>query len=661
MEVRLEDLARKEEDLDKLVKIYKELEFRSFIDKLHASSVAPKIDNAPKIPSLFDLPEENSAEKQIESAGALTGYEVAETVAEISDAVSLALKSKLIGISLHSTCPEAMTAKLTGMSLSVAQGSAVYIPLPEEPNARKEIKKLIEQLFVNDSAVLISHDLKRDYIILKNEGIPFAANCYDTSVAHYLLQPEMRHDLSLLASTCLGYAMTYAEADSRKGKLDLDYSDNDEKMRLCERADVTLRLYNVLKPLLSNEGLDSLMNEIELPFIKVLAEMEHVGVRIDVKELSELSSSLTSRVTLMEQQVYDLAGETFNISSPMQVGEVLFGKLKIDPKAKRSSKGYFSTAEEILEKYRAYPIVDLILNIRGLRKLLATYINALPGLINPLTGKIHTSYNQTVTATGRISSTNPNLQNIPIRTDDGREIRRAFIADPWDLILSADYSQIELRLMAEMSGDEAMIEAFLSGEDIHRATAAKIYKVALEDVTDTQRQHAKTANFGIIYGISPYGLSVRLGISRSEAKSLIDGYFESYPEVKEYMSKSIDKARDLKYVTTIKGRKRRLPDIASHNASVRGYAERNAINAPIQGSAADIIKIAMINIMRDFDKKGLRSRMIMQVHDELVFNVIPDELDAVKEIVVRDMEGAYVGSVPLMVSVGVGKNWLEAH
>ena len=390
--------------------------------------------------------------------------------------------------------------------------------------------------------------------------------------------------------------------------------------------------------------------------------MECEGVRIDVNELAKLSQLLTDRLHAMEQEAYQLAGCEFNIASPMQVGEILFGKMQIDPKAKRTKTGAYSTTEEILEKHRTtHPLVDLILKIRGLRKLLTTYINALPELINPQTGKIHTSYNQTVTATGRISSTNPNLQNIPVRTDDGREIRRAFIADPGDIFLSADYSQIELRIIADLSGDDEMIDAFLSGADIHQATAAKIYKESLDDVTPDQRRNAKTANFGIIYGISVFGLSERLGIPRQEAKTLIDGYFNSYPKVKEYMDNNIAQAKTDGYVTTIKGRKRMLPGINSNNSVVRGFAERNAINAPIQGSAADIIKIAMIDIANEMDQKGLKSRMIMQVHDELVFNIKPDELDTMQELIKRNMENAYKGRVPLIVSAGIGNNWLEAH
>ena len=430
----------------------------------------------------------------------------------------------------------------------------------------------------------------------------------------------------------------------------------------AEAARIALSLADPLKRALEAAGQTGLLHEIELPMVSVLAAMEWEGVRIDVAALAEMSVALTSRVEALAREAYDLAGEPFNISSPTQVGEILFGKLALDPKAKRTKRGAYSTTEEILEKLRhKHPIVGIILQVRALRKLLATYIDALPRLINPSTGKIHTSFNQTVTVTGRISSTNPNLQNIPIRTDDGREIRRAFIPDHGCLIMSADYSQIELRLVADLAADPHMLEAFRSGEDIHRATAARIYHLPLDEVSDNQRRNAKTANFGIIYGISAFGLSERLDIPRAEAKQLIDGYFASYPQVAQYMEQSIERARTDGYVSTIKGRKRFLPDILSRNATVRGYAERNAINAPIQGSAADIIKIAMIRIDAEIRRRGLRSRMIIQVHDELVFNVVPDELPQMQQLVVHEMENAWTHNVALEVACGTGRNWLEAH
>lgn len=473
-----------------------------------------------------------------------------------------------------------------------------------------------------------------------------------------MIEPEKRHRLSDLAIQYLGYTtLDYANDNaSRRQSLPVSVA------AIGEQAGLLLPIYEALEKQLSEQQLMPLYTDIELLMAAVLADMECTGVRIDTAELNRLSAKLTIQVTELEQQVYELAGKSFNIASPMQVGEVLFEDLKIDPKAKRTKRGAYSTTEEILEKYRdVHPIVDLILQIRGLRKLLTTYINALPELINPATGKIHTTYNQTVTATGRLSSTNPNLQNIPVRTDLGREIRRAFIPDEGDLMLSADYSQIELRLMADMSGDPDMIDAFVSGADIHRATAAKIYHKTLDEVSDTERRNAKTANFGIIYGISAFGLSERLGISRSEAKELIDGYFASYPHIREYIDRLIEAARQQGYVTTVMGRKRMLPDINSRNAVVRGYAERNAVNAPLQGSAADIIKRAMIDIHRAMKREGMQSTMILQVHDELVFNVKPDELPRLQQMVGELMERAYSGHVRLEVSSGVASNWLEAH
>lgn len=664
IDVKIEDLARKEENIDKLIEIYTELEFKTFINKLSSRAASTKPIEQPVVidamPSLFDMPE--AIESTPVVSAPYNSYSTASTLDEIITVVNNACNCAEIGVYIHASGIDAMTARLKGVAIATKQGEATFIALPAEKETRTAIIAAITPLFTSSGTTIISHDIKRDYIILKNEGISFKSSYYDTSVAHYLLQPEMRHGLSGLAFTYLGYRTFDYTDEASTSKKHVEINDIEAPNRSCEIADITLRLSHILKQELEKEALSPLMNEIELPFIKVLAEMECEGVRIDVNELAKLSQLLTDRLHAMEQEAYQLAGCEFNIASPMQVGEILFGKMQIDPKAKRTKTGAYSTTEEILEKHRTtHPLVDLILKIRGLRKLLTTYINALPELINPQTGKIHTSYNQTVTATGRISSTNPNLQNIPVRTDDGREIRRAFIADPGDIFLSADYSQIELRIIADLSGDDEMIDAFLSGADIHQATAAKIYKESLDDVTPDQRRNAKTANFGIIYGISVFGLSERLGIPRQEAKTLIDGYFNSYPKVKEYMDNNIAQAKTDGYVTTIKGRKRMLPGINSNNSVVRGFAERNAINAPIQGSAADIIKIAMIDIANEMDQKGLKSRMIMQVHDELVFNIKPDELDTMQELIKRNMENAYKGRVPLIVSAGIGNNWLEAH
>lgn len=662
VDLTIDDLSRQSPDVDRLVDIYSQLEFKTLIARLRSSAPsAPQPVAAPEpVPSLFDAPDLFSSLADASAAPVVATAPAAySSVASLDKAVAVidrAIEADKVGISLYAVGVEAMTARFVGLAVATEVGEAAYIPI----SLGDDLKPHLARLF-SSAKLIISHDVKRDIIILRRSGIEFSAPYYDTSVAHYLLQPEMKHSLSLVAAAYLNlYTRDYN--DDARSRKSLELSADEASMRSCEAADVVLQLHSPLQEELLNTSLAPLMTDIELPFIRVLADMEWVGVRIDVNPLAELSRQLTERLHAMEAQVYQLAGTEFNVSSPMQVGEILFDRLKIDPKAKRTKKGAYSTTEEILEKYRAaHPIVGLILDIRGLRKLLATYINALPELINPVTGRIHTSYNQTVTATGRISSTNPNLQNIPVRTDDGREIRRAFVAEPGHIFMSADYSQIELRLIADIAGDRSMIDAFLSGADIHRATAAKIYHTPLDSVTDDQRRHAKTANFGIIYGISAFGLAERLAISRTEARQLIDGYFESFPRIKQYIEETIAQARANGYVSTICGRKRMLPDINSSNAVVRGYAERNAVNAPIQGSAADIIKRAMIDIARDFRTQQLQSRMIMQVHDELVFDVLPEELDRVKEIVIRDMRQAYAGQVPLEVSVGTGDNWLEAH
>jgi len=668
-----EALVRSEVDVDALVAVYRELEFNSFIKRLgfrsgenaqaQAALRPDPVAQADGGQSLFDFDDATgetlvaSAASDVHSLASGHSYTVAETPADAARAIGRAAAEEVVGVAMNcSGADEAMTAEWLGLALAFGDRSACYIPLPDPIDpARAELMTLMGTLFGSGKTMIVSHDVKRDMLLLRREGIDLSAPYFDTSVAHYLIEPEMTHKLPQLAMRYLEYYM----ADSpQKGETDTV----GDEIRCCEAADITLRLHAVLARLIDERGARRLFDDVELPLIAVLADMEFTGVRIDSRELSGLSASYTRRLSDMEEEVYRLAGTRFNLASPSQVGEVLFDHLKISAKAKRTKKGSYSTTEEILEKYRSeWPVVDLILKIRALRKLLTTYIDALPRLVNPATGHIHTSYNQTVTATGRISSTNPNLQNIPIRSDDGREIRRAFIADPGCVFLSADYSQIELRLIADMSGDEDMIGAFLSGEDIHRATAAKIYHMPLSEVTDTQRRNAKTANFGIIYGISAFGLAERLGIPRVEAKELIDGYFRSYPRIKDYIEQAVEQARADGYVSTIMGRKRYLPDITSRNSMVRSYAERNAVNAPIQGSAADIIKAAMVSIHREMRSRGLRSAMIMQVHDELCFNVVVSELPEVQEIVARCMSAAYRGRVPLEVSAGTGSNWLEAH
>lgn len=659
LDVTPEMLIRKETDVDMLASIYDELEFKTFAARLKRNAPVETPAASPAMGSLFDMPEENSAD---DLKGSAPTIDRLDSDSSISTFVEKALNAPMIGISLFAVGDEAMTAKLEGIALNIDDNRSAYIALPPKGMGRDEILALVSPLFAVTSSVIASCDIKRDMLLLRRENIDLTARYFDTSIAHYILSPEMNHKVSTLAAAYL----KYRTIDYDLTPVDIKIAYQNDPARYAVYHGEAAMLVRMLAPVLLDEinrqGQTHLLDDIEFPFAAVLAGMEWEGVRIDVAELQAQSRGLTSRLSELEKQVYELAGTTFNIASPMQVGEILFGTLQIDPAAKRTKRGAWSTTEEILEKYRQkHPIVNLILEIRGLRKLLATYVDALPKLINPRTGKIHTTYNQTVTATGRISSANPNLQNIPIRTDEGREIRRAFIPDKGDLMMSADYSQIELRLMAALSGDQSMIEAFVDHQDIHRATAAKIYHIDPTEVTDNQRRTAKTANFGIIYGISAFGLAERLAIPRAEAKEIITGYLKTYPGVADYMKNIVEQARNDGYVSTIMQRKRFLPEINSRNAVVRGYAERNAINAPLQGSAADIIKIAMIAIDKEIRKRGLTSRMIMQVHDELVFNVVPEEQTELNELVVRLMIEAYKGRVPLEVSVGVGDNWLEAH
>lgn len=668
LDITPDDLRRSEPDIDALMKIFDELEFKTLAARFAARQTVQQPKAA--LGSLFDdaadadavaAAPDVPAGPEMSAAVELPACTVLEDAVEIAAFLQRATAAPAAGISLEAPGEEAMTARLMGIAVALP-GECVYMPMPDFDTDRATLMQLLVPLFSAPGVTLVSHDVKRDMLLLRREGVMWTAPYFDTSVAHYLLSPEMKHDLPTVALAFLVYKTVDYELTATERKKPRVLPVDEAAVAAGERASLALALWPLLIRALEIEELLKLYTEVEGPFVPVLAGMEWEGVRVDVGELHAMSRRLSARLAELEAKAYEMAGTSFNIGSPAQVGEVLFGRLNIDPSAKKTKRGAWSTTEEILEKYaRTQPIVRLILDIRGLKKLLATYIDALPQLINPRTGKIHTTFNQTVTATGRISSTNPNLQNIPVRTEDGREIRRAFIADPGCLILSADYSQIELRLIADISGDPDMTGAFNAGEDIHRATAAKIYHVPLAEVTDDMRRHAKTANFGIIYGISAFGLSERLGIPRSEAKSLIENYLASYPRVKAYMDESIERARANGFVTTVMGRKRFLPDIGSRNAALRSYAERNAINAPLQGSAADIIKVAMIAIDKEISSRGLRSRMIMQVHDELIFNVVPDELPVLQELVTRNMEGAYAGNVRLEVSSGVGLNWLEAH
>ncbi len=674
-------LVRENVDEQKIRSLFEELEFRNLTERVlgKTDSAAPAATERKKEPvqgSLFDLfapvvsETENKQDEISPDLESIHTYphtytlvteeeQISELVRRLETAAEFAFDTETTGV-------DPIRVKLVGMSYALIEGEAYYVPVPSDDEKARQMVSRFKTALENPKSLKIGQNIKYDYIVLKNYGVTVKGRFFDTMVAHYLLQPEQRHNMDYLADVYLRYkTIPIEELIGPRGKNQLNMCQLPPS-RICdyaaEDADVTLRLKNYLERELKKENLEPLFYDIEMPLIKVLAEMELTGVRLDCEILQEASAMLTARIAQIEAEIYEMAGMQFNVSSPKQVGEILFDRLKIDEKMKKTKTGQYSTTEEILEKLRnKHPIVGLILEQRGLKKLLSTYVNALPELIYPRTGKIHTSFNQTVAATGRLSSSNPNLQNIPIRDDDGKEIRRAFIADKGCVFYSADYSQIELRIMADLSDDPHMIEAFLSGADIHAATAAKIYKVPIDEVTKDMRRKAKTANFGIIYGISVFGLSERLNIPRAEAKQLIEGYFESYPQVKAYMDKSIAIAREKGYVETVSGRKRMLPDINSKNSVVRGYAERNAINAPIQGSAADIIKIAMIRISDRFEKEGLRARMILQVHDELNFNVPVEEIETVDRIVKEEMEGAYRLKVPLLVDSGVGENWLAAH
>lgn len=576
------------------------------------------------------------------------------------------MTNEILSIDTETTSTDAIEAELVGLSFAVKEKEAFYVPVPAEREEAQRIVNIFKPLYENPKIIKVGQNLKYDLKVLRRYGIRLAGEMFDTMIAHYLIQPELRHNMDYMAETYLNYQTIHIDqligpkGKGQKSMRSLQPSAVYEYA--AEDADITLQLKNKLEPELTRLGADRLFREIEMPLMPVLAEMELEGVRIDTDALTETSNILTARMKEIEQRIYDLAGETFNIASPRQVGDILFSKMKIVEKPKKTKTGQFVTSEEVLQTLKGkHQIVADILEHRGLKKLLGTYIDALPKLINPRTGHIHTSFNQTVTATGRLSSSDPNLQNIPVRGEDGKEIRKAFIPEPDCLFFSADYSQIELRVMAHLSGDENMVEAFREGHDIHAATAAKIYKETLDSITRDQRTKAKRANFGIIYGITVFGLAERLDISRDEARRLIDGYFESFPAVHQYMEQAKETARSHGYVETLFGRRRYLPDINSRNATVRGFAERNAINAPIQGTAADIIKVAMIRIARRFREENIKSKMILQVHDELNFSVLPEEKERVERIVMEEMEGAFPMQVPLTADCGWGANWLEAH
>ena len=667
----MDGLKREEPDKETLKRIFEDLEFRSLLDRVVGTD---KKTAAPPPSAQGDLfgfftPESTEAPENsnLTRLDDLTfDYQLIDTEEKIDQLLQNILTQKILSLDTETTGTDPIRAELVGMSFSYTENQAFYVPVPADRTEAQRIVDKFKPVFENPQTLKVGQNIKYDMLVLANYGVELQGEMFDTMIAHYVLQPELHHGMDYLAEIYLHYeTIKIEELIGPKGKNQKNMRDLDPihiYRYACEDADVTLKLKNVLEKELKQNDAESLFHDIEMPLVPVLAYMERNGVRIDTEALKETSRHFTARMQQIEEEVHRLAGVEFNIASPKQVGEVLFDRLKIVDKPKKTKTGQYVTSEEVLESLKGkHEIVGKILEHRGLKKLLGTYIDALPQLINPQTGHIHTSFNQTVTATGRLSSSNPNLQNIPVRNEDGKEIRKAFIPDEGCEFFSADYSQIELRIMAHLSQDPHMIEAFRENQDIHAATAAKIYKEKLEDVTREQRSKAKTANFGIIYGISVFGLAERLNIDRKEAKELIDGYFENYPHVKEYMDKSIQEAREKGYIETIFRRRRYLPDINSRNAVVRGYAERNAINAPIQGSAADIIKVAMVRIYRRFREEGIRSKMILQVHDELNFSVLPEEKEKVQQIVISEMESAYKMKVPLQADCGWGKNWLEAH
>lgn len=669
--LNMEELKREEPDEEELRKIFEKLEFRTLLDRVLKNEKKTVASPTPTQGNLFDLFAAGNAEETKNSNlmrldDLKYDYQLLDTEEKIDVFLQNILTKNIFSLDTETTGTDPISAQLVGMSFSYAENQAVYVPVPADRDQALKIVNKFKSLLENEETLKVGQNIKYDMLVLGNYGITVSGPMFDTMIAHYVLQPELRHGMDYLAEIYLKYDTIKIEeliGPKGKGQKNMrDLSPTQVYKYACEDADVTLKLKNILEKELVENGVEQLFYTIEMPLVPVLAYMERNGVRIDTEALKETSRHFTARMHQIEEEVHQLAGMEFNIASPKQVGEVLFDRLKIVEKAKKTKTGQYVTSEEVLESLKGkHEIVGKILEHRGLKKLLGTYIDALPQLINPHTGKIHTSFNQTVTATGRLSSSNPNLQNIPVRNEDGKEIRKAFIPDDGCEFFSADYSQIELRIMAHLSGDPHMIEAFQKGQDIHAATAAKIYKEKLEDVTREQRSKAKTANFGIIYGISVFGLAERLNVDRKEAKELIDGYFENYPKVKEYMDHSIQIAREKGYIETIFKRKRYLPDINSRNAVVRGYAERNAINAPIQGSAADIIKVAMINIYRRFKEENIKSKMILQVHDELNFSVLPEEKEKVQQIVISEMESAYKMKAPLLADCGWGKNWLEAH
>lgn len=670
VELNLDALRVAEPDASELRRIFTELEFKTLLDKFLNRSKNNEIKANRQLDLFAENPTDGQVDAEKSSLKALNDtphtYKLVDTEEDMLALRDFFLTKSFLSLDTETTSTNAIDAELVGLSFSTEEFEAFYVPVPAEREEAQKIVNIFKSVYEDASILKIGQNIKYDLEVLAAYGVRLAGDMFDTMLAHYLLQPELRHNMDYMAEVYLGYKTIHIDeliGPKGKGQRSMrDLRPEEVYEYAAEDADVTLRLKNLLEPRLREAGVWPLFAEVEMPLVRVLAEMEMNGVRIDTASLKETSQMLTQRMNDIEQEIYQLAGEEFNIASPKQVGEVLFGKMKIVDKPKKTKTGQYVTSEEVLQQLKGKSeIVGKILEHRGLKKLLGTYVDALPKLVNPRTGHIHTSFNQTVTATGRLSSSDPNLQNIPVRGEDGKEIRRAFVPEEGCLFFSADYSQIELRVMAHLSGDENMQEAFREGYDIHAATAAKIYHETMDSVTRDQRTKAKRANFGIIYGITVFGLAERLDISRHEATQLIDGYFATFPKVAEYMEQAKQTARERGYAETLMHRRRYLPDITSHNATVRGFAERNAINAPIQGTAADIIKIAMVRIYDRFRREGVRSKMLLQVHDELNFSVFPDEREKVERIVLEEMQGAYPLNVPLVADCGWGANWLEAH
>ena len=670
IELNLDELAVTSPDEKKLTELFTELEFKTLANKFLKKDKPVQKEVKTQL-DLFQefAPESSEAPKNASFESHKTvshKYELIDNETDMRRICDFFLTKQKLSFDTETTSTDAISAELVGLSFAVEPFKAFYVPVPENREEAMKVLEIFRPVYESEHILKVGQNVKYDLEVLANYGIELKGEMFDTMIAHYLLQPELRHNMDYMAEVYLNYQTIHIDeligprGKNQKSMRDVPPADVCEYA--SEDADITLQLYNALEPKLKESDLYPLFRDVEMPLVRVLAEMEMNGVLIDTNALKETSVAFTERMLELERKIYEEAGEEFNISSPRQVGDILFEKLKIVEKAKKTKTGQYVTSEEVLQQLKnKAPIVSNILAYRGLKKLLGTYVDALPKLINPRTGHIHTSFNQTVTATGRLSSSDPNLQNIPVRGEDGKDIRRCFIPEPGCLFFSADYSQIELRVMAHLSNDANMIEAFREGHDIHTATAAKIYKESLDSVTRDQRTKAKRANFGIIYGITMFGLAQNLDIERSEAKQLIDGYFATYPQVHEYMEQSKEMARKNGYAETFLHRRRYLPDINSHNATVRNFAERNAINAPIQGSAADIIKVAMVRIYSRFKRENIRSKMILQVHDELNFSVRPEEKDLVERIVIEEMQNAYALRVPLIADCGWGKNWLEAH